>query len=244
MNDFAFYRTKKVDSLSLALSVAIHGIVCFLLCCFPIHHTTSKTAIKQPYSVTLDLQSFTQSNHQLPHTISNSEREVKMPTTVPQQATTTSTQAKNEEQIPIKQAETQQLNIQSDEQPLSTQSVENNIVDESAVAPSLDTRGLYTGDDSGEPKKTNASLELPGWIWDVVPNPIDDTPEIGKLVFRITIDDVGEVIGIQTLETTVSPIVEQCYKNAVVNLTFSKTNIELQYTMTSVGKITFIIQNT
>eukprot|EP01132_Coremiostelium_polycephalum_P000333 gene333-425_t len=107
-----------------------------------------------------------------------------------------------------------------------------------ATPPTVDDRGIYAP--ANHPTKaTGASLELTGWIWDVVPQPNDDTPEIGKLVFEITIDDNGEIVAIKTLEKTVSPFVEQLYKDEVSKLAFSKTNAHRMYTPTSTGKPRF-----
>jgi protein TonB len=103
----------------------------------------------------------------------------------------------------------------------------------------IDERSLYQ-DDSG--KQTGASLELVGWVWDSVPRPQDDTAETGKLVFEITIDDLGEIVAVKTLEKTVSPLVEQIYKDAVAKLTFTKATQNQAYASRSVGKVTFIIQ--
>jgi protein TonB len=103
----------------------------------------------------------------------------------------------------------------------------------------IDERGLYTTD---QDKQTGASLELIGWIWDNIPQAQDTTSETGKLVFEITIDDLGEIIAVKTLEKTVSPLVEQIYKDAIAKLTFSKTTENRTYAATSVGRVTFLIQ--
>lgn len=239
MNDFIFDSHKKTDYLSLALSIALHGIVACLLCYLPMNPSPTKTATARPYSVTLDLQSFTKSLQQSPYK--------SIPTARPKMTTPQPSITPAEAPTPAKADKLTPINPQPDEQPSNTPLLDNHedLPDTLLEAPHIDTRGLYTGndDDSGDNhKQTNASLELPGWIWDTAPAPIDDTSEVGKLVFKITIDNAGEVIGIETLETTVSPIVAQRYKNAIATLTFSKTSTEWQYTSTSVGKITFILQ--
>jgi hypothetical protein len=110
---------------------------------------------------------------------------------------------------------------------------------ESLHSETIDERSLYQGND---PKQTGASLELVGWLWDSAPQPQDSTSETGKIVFEITIDDVGEVIAVKTLEKTISPLVEQLYKEAVAKLTFSKIAPNQAYTPKAIGKITFIIK--
>ncbi len=110
--------------------------------------------------------------------------------------------------------------------------------DEEAVE-IIDERGLYK---TQAGKKAGALLELAGWVWDGAPQPADDTDEYGKIVFEIKIDEMGEVIAIKTLEKTISPLVEQIYKHALTNLTFSKTADNVAYSATATGKVTFIIQ--
>ncbi len=84
-------------------------------------------------------------------------------------------------------------------------------------------------------------LEIIGWKWDNVPKPKDLTDEVGKIVFRIVIDDLGEIISIQTLERTVSLKVETIYKEALEMITFTKTSNK-DIKGDSVGKITFFIK--
>ena len=105
----------------------------------------------------------------------------------------------------------------------------------------IDERGLYK---VHQGKQTGASLELAGWVWDVAPQPQDDTDEFGKIIFQITIDEFGEVIAVKTLEKTISPLVERIYQDALTALTFSKIADHSVYssTSTSTGKVTFILQ--
>lgn len=110
---------------------------------------------------------------------------------------------------------------------------------EKEVEKPIDERSLYK---IHQGKQTGTLLELPGWMWDAVPQPQDNTDEVGKIVFQITIDEFGEIIAIKTLEKTISPLVEKIYKDALTRLTFSKTTHNLAYTPTSTGKVTFILQ--
>ncbi|BDD04081.1 hypothetical protein [Aureibacter tunicatorum] len=95
---------------------------------------------------------------------------------------------------------------------------------------------------SGNGNMSGASLDLSGWNWDFEPKPDDNSPENGKVVFQIKIDDSGEVISVITLEKTVSSAVEQIYKREVESLTFSQTEGQGIAPPVSVGKITFIIR--
>lgn len=110
---------------------------------------------------------------------------------------------------------------------------------ETTIVENIDERSLYH---VHQGKQTGASLELLGWIWDTTPQPQDHTDEIGKVVFQITIDEYGEVIAIKTLEKTISPLVENIYKDALTELTFSKTVDNIVYATTSTGKVTFMLQ--
>ncbi len=122
-----------------------------------------------------------------------------------------------------------------------TKTAQEGIVSQQGSQPGIDQRGLY-GSGTNSSKQAGAGLELEGWIWDSVPQAQDTTSETGKLIFEVTIDDLGEIIAVKTLEKTVSPLVEQIYKDAVAKLTFSKTTEKRNYQPTSVGKVTFIIQ--
>ena len=102
----------------------------------------------------------------------------------------------------------------------------------------IDARALYGTPGGGG----GASLDLAGWIWDYVPQPEDTSNEFGRIVFEIKVDDHGEVIGVRTLEKTVSPRVEQIYREEVESLTFSPTSLNTVPAPVSTGKITFIIK--
>jgi hypothetical protein len=104
----------------------------------------------------------------------------------------------------------------------------------------VESRALYgkQGGSAGGP-----SLDLAGWRWDYEPNPNDNYEENGRVVFEIRVNDNGEVIGVRTLEKTVSPTVEQLYRREVEKLTFSPTSDNTIPAPISTGKITFIIQS-
>lgn len=87
-----------------------------------------------------------------------------------------------------------------------------------------------------------ANLSMTGWVWDFKPEPKDDSNESGKIVFKITVDSEGYLIGIETISSTVSPVVERYYKQAVERLTFTQTT-NSPAPATSSGTITFIIKS-
>jgi outer membrane biosynthesis protein TonB len=117
---------------------------------------------------------------------------------------------------------------------------ENKVGDAGNPDGNVEARALYgkQGGGGGGP-----SLDLAGWRWDYVPNPNDNSKENGRIVFEIRVDDNGEVIGVRTLEKTVSPAIEQLYRREVEKLTFSPTSDNTIPAPISTGKITFIIQS-
>lgn len=103
-----------------------------------------------------------------------------------------------------------------------------------------DQRAIYNSNMLSTCDQSKAWLELPGWKWDIAPNPNDTTEEFGKIVFEIRVDERGEIISLQTIEKTISPVAEKIYMESLRDLTFSKTSANPSMPV-SVGKITFII---
>lgn len=103
----------------------------------------------------------------------------------------------------------------------------------------VDERGLYQ---TQAGKQAGVKLDLAGWMWDNTPQPQDDTEESGKIVFEIKIDELGEIVAVKTLEKTVSPLVEKLYKDALTELTFSRTSDNIAYAPVYTGKVTFILR--
>ncbi|MCG8307709.1 MAG: hypothetical protein MI975_10000 [Cytophagales bacterium] len=171
-----------------------------------------------------------------------------------------------EEQAPVEPIEEQvveevkQVSETDVEEPKEAPKVEEKIIDTNALYPgsasqgqkehaagdagdsegTIDSRALYgkSGGGGGGP-----SLDLAGWRWDYEPRPNDNSRENGRIVFEIKVDDNGEVIGVRTLEKTVSPSVEQLYRREVEKLTFSPLSSNTIPAPISTGKITFIIRS-
>jgi outer membrane biosynthesis protein TonB len=104
---------------------------------------------------------------------------------------------------------------------------------------SLDARALYGKPGGGD----GASLSMTGWVWDNEPRPDDQSSEAGRIVFEIEVDDLGDLVSIQTIEKTVSPAVERIYRREVEKLTFSPTSDNPVPAPRSKGRITFIIRS-
>lgn len=98
----------------------------------------------------------------------------------------------------------------------------------------------YNG--SGGNGKGGGSLQMTGWKWDEPPIPDDDSDATGKIIFEVTVDDNGEIVGLRVVERTVDPKVVEKYKKAVEKLTFSKTRDNQGTAATSKGRITFVLK--
>ena len=101
----------------------------------------------------------------------------------------------------------------------------------------VDSRALYGNAGGGG----GSTLQMSGWMWDSTPKPNDTSSESGKLVFQVVIDEKGEIIRVNTVESSVSPTLEKVYREAVEDLTFSKTS-GTGVATTSTGTITFVIK--
>ncbi len=106
----------------------------------------------------------------------------------------------------------------------------------------IDERALFNKKPNSSSGSKGSSLEMQGWVWDIEPNPLDNSRESGKIVFEIIVDYYGEIVGLKTLETTLSPNVENIYREEILKLTFSPTNNNNPAEL-SKGKITFLIKN-
>ncbi len=143
-----------------------------------------------------------------------------------------------EEEIPIPKKEVNETNIDKSESNASL--IDSSLIIKENKPNKIDERALFNSkSSSGE---EGSSLEIQGWIWDFLPNPKDNSSESGKIVFELIVDYYGDIIGLKTLETTLSPKVEKIYREEVLTLTFSPTNNNNPAEI-SKGKITFIIKN-
>ncbi|MFY0600570.1 MAG: hypothetical protein JXR03_12940 [Cyclobacteriaceae bacterium] len=102
----------------------------------------------------------------------------------------------------------------------------------------IDGRAIYGSQGSAK----GASLQMTGWKWDIKPNPDEKSDEVGKIVYKITINDEGEFVRIDLVSRTVSPNIERIYRQSIERLSFTKTN-DYQPAPTSTGFVTFIIKS-
>jgi len=106
----------------------------------------------------------------------------------------------------------------------------------------IDQRAIYGSQGTNTGDSEGANLAMAGWIWDFQPKPDDTSDESGKIIYKITVDQDGYLVKIETVTSTVSPTVERTYRSAVEKLTFSKT-ADYKTAPVSTGTITFIIKS-
>jgi len=83
---------------------------------------------------------------------------------------------------------------------------------------------------------------MPGWGYDREPRPNDTSNEIGELVFRITINEEGEVESVRRLSGNVSQELEKLYRDEIYRTTFSRTSPKTAASAGATGTIRFIIR--
>ena len=71
----------------------------------------------------------------------------------------------------------------------------------------------YPGTSSGT--GGGASVSISGWRNKNLTLPKDNSSQTGEIVFKVTVDDLGQVIAISRIRSTVSPSVENFYKDYI-----------------------------
>jgi protein TonB len=107
---------------------------------------------------------------------------------------------------------------------------------------SMDSRALYGTPGKGTGGSGGGGLNLPGWRYDVAPQPDPFDNESGMIRFQIKIDGNGDLVSVKVMESTVSPQVANWYKNQVQKTTFSRTTAG-NTSSGATGTITFIIRS-
>jgi|GEM_PF-1332448 protein TonB len=110
----------------------------------------------------------------------------------------------------------------------------------------LDGRNYYgqPGNGTGGPggNGNGTSLEMNGWHWLKEPKINDASDEAGKIVFRIKVDDEGNLISVTPIEKQVSAAVVKKYEEAIWKIEFEKNRNNSNVESFSTGIITFIIR--
>lgn len=121
----------------------------------------------------------------------------------------------------------------------------NNGDDANKVGDKGDPRGImgaknYEGTPGGG--GGGDGLDMAGWRYDISPKRDPYENETGFVKFRIRIDADGNLIGIDRLESTVSPHVEKWYREQLQKTTFSRIGGS-RATSGATGTVTFVIKS-
>jgi hypothetical protein len=118
------------------------------------------------------------------------------------------------------------------------------IVSDKAVEESIYSENIYKKNEKEkfEDEDKSIQIDIIGWKVDNCSFLGDQTCEIGSVVFEITIDSEGYIVGIKTLEKSISNSLEEFYKDQVLKFTFSEEkDFEKKNNFTK-GIITFNIK--
>ena len=117
----------------------------------------------------------------------------------------------------------------------------SNVGDKGSPEGKLDAKALY-GTPGGGGGGTGMNLQMAGWSWADQPR-IPELPdnENGKVVFEIECDDNGDIIGITTMERSLSPRAEQILKEEIRKNSLVRTSGG-RVPERSKGRIIFILK--
>lgn len=117
----------------------------------------------------------------------------------------------------------------------------NKVGDQGNPEGKLEAKALY-GTPGGGGGGNGMDLQMSGWAWADQPR-IPDLPdnENGKVVFEIECDESGDIIGINTLERSLSPKAEQILKEEIRKNSLVRTSGG-RAPERSKGKIVFILK--
>jgi len=159
------------------------------------------------------------------------------------------TSAKETQKEPVKEVvkTTAKTNKVTDGRSLMGNGDKNVAGDQGDPNGSLDSRALYGNNgqgNGGDGKGGNGtSLNMTGWKWLSPPKVNDSSSESGKIVFKITVDEEGNLLAVIPVEKQVSSTVAKFYEDAVWKLEFEKTKDFTKAAQNSTGYITFIIRS-
>jgi periplasmic protein TonB len=154
---------------------------------------------------------------------------------------------KNSEVVKETKTPTTQTTKTTDGRSLMGNGDKNTAGDQGDPKGNLDARALYgnNGEGNGGDGKggNGTSLNMTGWKWLSPPRVNDNSSESGKLVFKISVDEDGNIVSVIPVEKQVSSTVAKYYEDAVWKLEFEKTKDFTKAAQNSTGFITFIIRS-
>jgi protein TonB len=111
----------------------------------------------------------------------------------------------------------------------------------------LNGKALYgdpgTGGGTGGGNGTGSSVNITGWVADFQPKIDKDLVEEGRVVFKVKIDQDGNIISVVPIEKRASQATVEICKREVEKMTFSTTAENPNPAPTSTGTVTFIIRS-
>ena len=103
--------------------------------------------------------------------------------------------------------------------------------------------GVVLGQESAPKADSLKSLQENGWVWEARPIINDLSDEHGKIVYKITINNMGRIQDIEVIECTVSAKTEKAYREGTSKLTFKRVGTAIEVPERTTGTITYNIIN-
>lgn len=150
------------------------------------------------------------------------------------------TQEVNQEAVFTPKESTNNTTQQKTGENLSQGNDKNKTGDKGQPDGTLNTDALYSGVKGGGADGTGSSLQLEGWKWDRLPNPVFPGNERGVIVFSIEVDDEGTIIKL-TPDKILSPETDKICRAEIRKLTFTQTGDNVP--PISKGKITIVVKS-
>lgn len=115
---------------------------------------------------------------------------------------------------------------------------DNKIGDKGSLDGTADSKN-FNGEAGGG---GGSELNMEGWGWDTKPDPKEKTSESGTIVFKILVNDRGEIRITETSVSTVSPALLRIYRDEVLKHTLVRTSGSSSRSGSYTGTITFKIK--
>lgn len=248
---------RKNDVIGMSVSVAIHALL-FLLCFFIFVYKAPNPPLPKYGEIRLgyDATGLGESNEQIntPPTPENQavpEETTPEPTPEAQEQVVTNPDGvgtvteTTEKKTTVKKTETKKT---------STASNPNSVYDPNKKTTTAGGGNSTAGGVQGNPNgvyngkgEGGVGLEMSGWDWDSAPETEDirkeaeTKQEFGKIKVKIIIDDRGEILDVEILETNVSRSLANKFRLKIMKQTFNRTEGGI-IPLRSEGAATFTIR--
>ncbi|MEY3415975.1 MAG: hypothetical protein RL711_1850 [Bacteroidota bacterium] len=243
---------RRNDIIGMAVSIIIHALL-FLLCFFVFVYKAPNPPIPQYGEIRLgyDATGSGESNEQIntpPSPENEPTPEEATPTPTPEsqaqaitnpdgEGTITET---TEKKTSIKKTDTKKTTTASNPNSVYNPDKKTNTAGGGNSTPGGtqgNPNGVYNGKGEG-----GVGLDMAGWQWDAAPDVRDISVEAGKVVLKVAIDEKGEILDVDIIESTINKSLANKYRLKVMGMTFSKTDGNMAPSR-SEGRITFTIKS-